>query len=76
MKLKKRRGGIEQIKSRYGWLFISTWLIGVVLFFFVPIVQSLIYSFSQTTLEGSTWIGMKNYNYIINEDINKLYFNI
>lgn len=67
MKLKKKKGGIEQIKSRYGWLFISTWLIGVVLFFLVPIIQSIIYSFSSTTLEGSTWVGMKNYNYVINE---------
>ncbi len=71
MKLKKRKGGIEQIKSRYGWLFISTWLIGVVLFFAIPIIQSLIYSFSQMTLTAdgvnTVWVGLKNYNYIINE---------
>ena len=71
MKLKKRRGGIEQIKSRYGWLFISTWLIGVVLFFLVPIIQSIIYSFSQMTLTAdgvnTVWVGLKNYNYVINE---------
>ena len=68
MKLAKRKGGIEQIKARYGWLFISTWLIGVVLFFFVPIVQSIIYSFSETTLEGSNWVGLQNYDNIINKD--------
>ena len=31
MKKKKYRG-IEQLKSRYGWLFISTWLVGVIAF--------------------------------------------
>ena len=52
MKLKRKTGGIEQIKSRYGWLFISTWLIGVVLFFAIPIIQSVIYSFSQMTINA------------------------
>lgn len=71
MKLKKKTGGIEQIKSRYGWLFISTWLIGVVLFFAIPVIQSIIYSFSQMTItaEGvnTVWVGLKNYKYIIGE---------
>lgn len=70
MKKKKYRG-IEQLKSRYGWLFISTWLIGVVLFFAIPVIQSIIYSFSQMTVnEGgiqTVFIGMKNYKYIIAE---------
>lgn len=74
MKKKKYRG-IEQIKSRYGWLFISTWLIGVVLFFAIPAIQSLIYSFSQVYFSDqsgsvqmtSDWVGLKNYIYIIGE---------
>ncbi len=74
MKKKKYRG-IEQIKSRYGWLFISTWLIGVVLFFAIPAIQSLIYSFSQVyfseQMNGvqmtTEWVGLKNYVYIIGE---------
>ena len=77
MKLKKRTGGIEQIKSRYGWLFISSWLVGVVLFFAIPVIQSIIYSFSQMTVTengvNTVWVGIKNYNYIINEHTN--YFN-
>ena len=44
MKKKKYRG-IEQLKSRYGWLFISTWLVGVILFFAITVIQSVIYSF-------------------------------
>ena len=76
MKVKKKYRGIEEIKSRYGWLFISTWLIGVILFFAIPVIQSVIYSFSQvyfaTAPDGTQqmqadWVGMKNYNYILNE---------
>ena len=70
MKLKRKTGGIEQIKSRYGWLFISTWLVGVVLFFAVPVVQSIIYSFSETTLSSTVWAGFKFYDNIINKDPN------
>ncbi len=71
MKNRKRTRGIEQIKSRYGWIFISTWLIGVVLFFAIPVIQSIIYSFSQMTITedgvNTVWIGLKNYKYIIGE---------
>lgn len=70
MKKKKYRG-IEQIKARYGWFFISSWVVGVVLFFAIPTIQSIIYSFSQMTIteDGvqTVWVGLKNYNYIVNE---------
>lgn len=76
MKKKKYRG-IEQIKSRYGWLFISTWLIGVVFFFAIPVIQSVIYSFSQMTINEdgirTVFIGLKNYKYILAEHTD--YFN-
>lgn len=70
MKKKKYRG-IEQIKARYGWFFISSWLVGVVLFFAIPVVQSIIYSFSQMTIteDGvqTVWVGLKNFKYIVLE---------
>ena len=71
MKNKKKMRGIEQIKSRYGWFFISSWLVGVVLFFAIPVIQSIIYSFSQMTINAdgvnTVWVGLKNYKYIIGE---------
>lgn len=70
MKKKKYRG-IEQLKARYGWYFILSWVIGVVLFFAVPVIQSIIYSFSDMAItENGTqteWVGLGNYRYIINE---------
>ncbi len=70
MKKKKYRG-IEEIKARYGWFFISSWVVGVVLFFAIPVIQSIIYSFSQMSIteDGvqTLWVGIKNYKYIVAE---------
>lgn len=44
MKAKKYRT-LSQQKSRYGWLFISPWLIGTVMFFLFPLYRSLLISF-------------------------------
>ncbi|MEE1197743.1 MAG: sugar ABC transporter permease [Acutalibacteraceae bacterium] len=71
---KKRKKGVEQLKSRYGRLFVLPWEIGLVLFFIVPIITSLIYSFSDVVLGSggitSSWAGLKWYEYIINKDPN------
>ena len=42
--------GIESLKSRYGLLFVSPWIIGFVLFFAIPLFQSVVYSFSTVVL--------------------------
>ena len=53
------------------WTHISWIIASVVLFFAIPAIQSIIYSFSQMTIteDGvqTVWVGLKNYNYIINE---------
>lgn len=69
-KLKKTHG-IEEIKSRYGFMFILPWLIGLIVFFFIPIVQSIIYSFSDVVAAGgSTWVGVKHYRELLIADPN------
>lgn len=46
MRVKKKRKGIEALKSQYGVMFISHWMIGMLLFFIFPILQSVYYSFA------------------------------
>ena len=69
---KKQIKGIEARKSRYGFMFILPWLIGFVLFFLIPIIQSFVYSLSTILLTENgivtEFVGLKNYNYLINED--------
>lgn len=74
-KLKKGRG-IEELKSRYGLMFVLPWIIGLIMFFFIPIGQSLIYSFSSVAVGSNgvetQWVGLENYIEIIKRDPNYL----
>lgn len=69
MKNKKIRT-IENIKSRYGMLFITPWMIGMLIFFIVPICQSLWFSFCNVSINASgvvsKFIGIENYSTILN----------
>ncbi len=71
MKLKKNRG-IEELKGRYGLMFISPWILGVIVFFLMPIVQSIIYAFSSVTLSAGNvntdLVGLGNFDLILNKD--------
>ena len=62
---------IETIKSKYGMMFIAPWLVGMIIFFIIPIAQTLWFSFCDVVVDESglitKFIGIKNYNYIINE---------
>lgn len=70
----KRNRGIEELKSRYGLMFVLPWIIGLIMFFFVPIIQSLIYSFCSVvvTSDGviTSWIGLENYRELLIADPN------
>ncbi len=70
-KLKKQRS-IEHLKSRYGFMFSLPWLIGVVLFFLLPLIQSIIYSFSDVELRvgglDTQFLGFENYIYVLTKE--------
>lgn len=72
-KLKKNRG-IEELKSSYGRMFILPWFIGVILFFIVPFIETVIFSFSSIKINvgeiSTTFVGLEQYDYIINQDPN------
>jgi len=67
--MKKKHRSIETLKSRYGVMFISPWIIGIILFFAVPIVQSIYFGFADISIgvEGteSTFVGIKNFYEIL-----------
>ncbi|MBR5922280.1 MAG: sugar ABC transporter permease [Clostridia bacterium] len=48
MKKKKMRG-IEAIKEQYGWKCVSFWVVGLIVFFIYPLIQSIIYMFNETS---------------------------
>ena len=74
MKKTKKTRGIVELKSRYGFFFTLHWIIGIVIFFAVPLIQSIIFSFSEIEIKGGgfnvEWIGLENYKKILFVDVN------
>jgi len=71
MKNRKPKG-LETLKSRYGFIFLAPWIVGMVCFFLMPIIQSAYFSFSQISIETdgvkTKFLGMENYSYILFKD--------
>lgn len=71
MKPRKHKG-VESLKKRYGFLFTLPWLIGLAIFFILPIIQSVIYSLSDLKIEPGhvavTFQGIKHYHFLLYED--------
>lgn len=74
MKKPKKNRGIRELKSRYGYLFTMHWIIGIVIFFALPLIQSIIFSFSKIeVISGGIDIhltGLSNYKQILFVDAN------
>lgn len=71
MNSKKAKYSIERRKSRDGFLFVLPWLIGFLIFFFSPMLQSLEYTVSdvKVTTNGLdlSFVGIRNFKYILYE---------
>lgn len=71
---KKRNKGIVELKSRYGRLFVLPWEIGIVIFFAVPLIQSIWYSFTDITITSggvkSIFKALDNYKEVLFSDPN------
>ena len=70
----KKSHSLERRKNRNGFLFVLPWFIGVLMFFIVPMIKSIWYSFSDVTLEAdgfkAVFVGLEQYKYIITEEPN------
>lgn len=67
----KKRNELARVKVRYGRLFILPWIIGVVLFFLVPLVKSVVFSFTNVRLSDVNnldFCGIEHYRSILTED--------
>lgn len=69
----KKKKSLYKIQARNGHLFCIPLYIGAALFFILPLIQSIRYSFSNVTPElGSMmtkYIGTENYHYIFKVDV-------
>lgn len=69
MKKQKRNRGIVELKSRYGYMFTTHWIIGIVIFFALPLIQSVLFSFSKIEIVSGgidfSLVGIENYKDIL-----------
>ncbi|MEG0664476.1 MAG: sugar ABC transporter permease [Clostridia bacterium] len=67
----KRFLTFERRKAVWGYIFISPWILGVILFFIFPMIQSIMYTFSEITVKDGfqmKFIGLENYMYFFQKD--------
>jgi multiple sugar transport system permease protein len=60
--VKRSSGGLRRSEAIWGWIWISPWLIGFVVFTVGPMLASLYLSFtSYDLITAPRWIGLENY---------------
>ena len=61
--------GLEKRKHAIGYAFISPFIVGFIVFFVYPVIQTIRYSLSQLSVLGGAvsfdWVGLSNYRYIL-----------
>jgi len=58
----RRRGGIHGVTSAF-WIFVGPFVFGLIVFVYLPIIWSVVLSFSraQNTVTPGDWVGLQNY---------------
>lgn len=68
----KKKIPYSKKKALYGYGFISVWIVGTVVFFLIPLFKSLLFSFSEVTVDSgknvTEWVGMEKYIKVLTED--------
>lgn len=76
---------LSKREAKFGYIFISPWLLGFLMFVIIPIIASLYLSFTNYELFKSrtSWIGLKNYIELLTQDrlfwkslYNTIYFTV
>jgi multiple sugar transport system permease protein len=64
-KTPRKQLSMSKREALYGYLFISPWLIGFILFTIGPMLASLYFSFTDyNVVDSPTWVGLANYSKI------------
>lgn len=69
---KKRVKSLERVRNRAGYTFVAHWAIGLILFFIVPLVNSIIYAFNNVSVEPgkvvTDFVGWEHFNELLTVD--------
>ena len=68
---RKKLRSLEKQQKVWGWIFLAPWLIGIFVFFVMPMFQSILYSFSNIHITENGFelepVGFQNYLYFFTE---------
>lgn len=73
--MKKKKSSLEAVRQRYGYTFVAHWGIGLIMFFIVPLLSSVIYAFSSVSIGNGVetkFLGIKHFVEILKVDPNYL----
>jgi len=71
-KQKNRRSGLHEQQRRWGWIFISPWIVGFTLFTAAPILISLYWTFTDYTLgseDAVNFVGLTNWQRLFTDPL-------
>ncbi len=63
---------LERRRAVWGWVFLSPWLVGFLVFYLIPMVASLVFSFTNFNLnqpEQIRFIGLENYRQLLTDPL-------
>ena len=70
--MKKKVKGIESLRRRYGYSFVAHWVFGLIMFFFIPLIYSIFYAFSDITITDNgfslKYVGFENFKVALLEN--------
>ena len=65
----RKQGRIGRTETLWGYIFISPWIVGFLVFTLGPMLASLFFSFTQyNVLNPARWVGLKNYQDLLSEN--------
>lgn len=72
VRFNKKRAKLLQKQHRAGYLFVLPWIVGFLIFFLKPLVESFWYSFNDVTMSSdgltASYVGLGNYQYLLLQD--------
>ncbi|HMM27208.1 MAG: sugar ABC transporter permease [Chloroflexota bacterium] len=61
---------VQQSRTLWGWVFLSPWVIGFLVFYFAPMVASLVFTFTDLQLtkpDEVSFVGLANYRRLLTD---------
>ncbi len=69
---KKTKGNLDANKNKIGYQFVAHWILGLLMFFIIPIIDSIKYSLTNITIAAGElkfkFIGIENYRQMLLSD--------